>query len=123
MPLKWTKGEFVAVCRKGSRTRTGWVSDRWAIEKGYQPIPISRDDPYRITHLESGYAVGLDFRTLAEAKLAAERFDACGDPRHPDVKPKAGALYQAMRRYPLHRSHWKGIPMGRDFADPHAAMD
>jgi len=137
--MNFTPGRFnIATSVKNARGRTmfdkfttteGYVSacGRFGIAKG--GILAKRTDPYTLTHIPTGRAFGgLAFGTLADAKLAATRFAALTSVDWTSTNAKtiatseARALYQAMRRVPVYRSFYKGLPMGREYADPRAEL-
>lgn len=125
--------------RQYTATVEGWVSNcgRFGIERhdGVSGVPEAIDDDetpdhyYVLTHIPTGFKFGtLDFMELADAELAAERFAALSvdwtssDPKVITSGSDAKHLYRAMKESPLHRANWKGIPLGRDYANPHATV-
>ncbi len=118
-----------------SVTVSGWLSDDGNF--GIHHIPgtpkiaddDTPDDYYKLTHVPTGRSFGsLAFLTLEDAQHAAERFAALPadwtstDPAIIVSTKGSRELYHAMRDRTKHRAFHLGIPLGRDYADPHATI-
>ncbi len=125
---KLSKAQFVIndSGRGGSgkgRIVTGYLSacGRFGVHKW----SARKDAGYQLDHVPTGYGLGLQFRTLAEAAIAIDKFLALPldwastDPSFLGKSTAARELYRAMRRQPLHREVYKGIPLGEDYANPY----
>ncbi len=111
----WKPGTF-GIDQRGFVERTpvaGWVSPCGYFGIHQRGIVAKRVDPYTLTHIPTGLQFGLEFRTRAEAELAASRFAAIPvdwastDPAVVATPAECKALYRSMRAYPLYKDTWK----------------
>jgi hypothetical protein len=99
-PPTWRAAPFRIVSSVGTRIVDGYVFDCFGIRQ-YSEGRV--DSEWNVTHIPTGYSLGLTYQTKHEAMRAVERIAATGDwshidgQKHPDVK-RLGPIVIALRK-------------------------